>query len=157
MMGHDAMSGAVELTKPSHLLAKLAHEAAVFGANLNNSYAAINALRDAYHLREWVWQDRLHPSPPLQTQIMGRVGGEDQWASWINQECSEFSTLVDLCTGSKRFERGSKAKQFYNAGPGSDTGSGRWTRIEASWAGEQRVGWWAMSGGGEPWRGLLSI
>src|SRR5215204_3496041 len=39
----------------------------------------------------------------------------------------------------------------------SDTGSGRWTRIEDSWAGEQRVGWWAMSGGGEPWRGLLSI
>src|SRR5215213_2918131 len=65
MMGHDAMSGAVELTRPSHLLAKLAHEAAVFGANLNNSYAAINALRDAYHLREWMWQDRLHPTPPF--------------------------------------------------------------------------------------------
>jgi hypothetical protein len=120
MMGHAAVSGAVELTKPSHLLAKLAHEAAVFGANLNNSYAAINALRDAYHLREWVWQDRLHPSPPLQTQIMGRVGGEDQWASWINQEFSEFPTLIDLCTGSKRFERGSKAKQFYNADPGGE-------------------------------------
>ena len=39
----------------------------------------------------------------------------------------------------------------------TDTGSGRWTRIENSWAGEQRVGWWAMSHGGEPWRGLLSI
>src|SRR3954454_25132583 len=25
------------------------------------------------------------------------------------------------------------------------TGSGRWTRIEDSWAGEQRVGWWAVS------------
>jgi hypothetical protein len=39
----------------------------------------------------------------------------------------------------------------------SDTGSGRWTRIEDSWVVDQRVGWWAMSGGGEPWRGLLII
>jgi SRSO17 transposase len=38
-----------------------------------------------------------------------------------------------------------------------ETGSGRWTRIEDSWVVDQRVGWWAMSGGGEPWRGLLSI
>src|SRR4051812_41655813 len=39
----------------------------------------------------------------------------------------------------------------------SNTGSGRWTRIEDSWVGEQRVGWWALSRGGEPWRGLLII
>src|SRR5215204_5782827 len=37
------------------------------------------------------------------------------------------------------------------------TGSGRWTRIEGSWVVEQRVGWCAMSRGGEPWRGLLII
>ena len=30
------------------------------------------------------------------------------------------------------------------------TGSGRWTRTEDSWVVEQRVGWWAMSRGGEP-------
>src|SRR3954468_1683831 len=40
---------------------------------------------------------------------------------------------------------------------GSDTGSGRWTRIEDSWVVEQRVGWCAMRRGGEPWRGLLII
>src|SRR5688500_14492025 len=39
----------------------------------------------------------------------------------------------------------------------TDTGSGRWTRIEDSWVVGKRVGWWAMSRGGEPWRGLLSI
>jgi hypothetical protein len=38
-----------------------------------------------------------------------------------------------------------------------DTGSGRWTRIEDSWAVEQRVGWCALRRGGEPWRGLLII
>ena len=40
---------------------------------------------------------------------------------------------------------------------GGDTDSGRWTRIEDSWVVEQRVGWCAMSRGGEPWRGLLII
>src|SRR3954467_7951298 len=40
---------------------------------------------------------------------------------------------------------------------GSNTGSGRWTRIEDSWVVEQRVGWCAMRRGGEPWRGLLII
>src|SRR3954464_11899747 len=39
----------------------------------------------------------------------------------------------------------------------TDTGSGRWTRIEDSWVVEQRVGWCAMRRGGEPWRGLLII
>src|SRR4051812_9356085 len=39
----------------------------------------------------------------------------------------------------------------------SDTGSGRWTRIEDSWVVEQRVGWCAMRRGGEPWRGLLAL
>ena len=39
----------------------------------------------------------------------------------------------------------------------TDTGSGRWTRIEDSWVVELRVGWCAMSRGGEPWRGLLII
>src|SRR3954451_25121118 len=39
----------------------------------------------------------------------------------------------------------------------TDTESGRWTRIEDSWVVEQRVGWCAMSRGGEPWRGLLII
>jgi SRSO17 transposase len=38
-----------------------------------------------------------------------------------------------------------------------DTVSGRWTRVEDSWAVAQRVGWWAVSRGGEPWRGLLLI
>ena len=39
----------------------------------------------------------------------------------------------------------------------SNTGSGRWTRVEDSWVVEQRVGWCAMSRGGQPWRGLLII
>jgi hypothetical protein len=46
--------GAFDLTEPAHLLAKLEYESSVLPADHGNSYAAINALRDAYHLREWI-------------------------------------------------------------------------------------------------------
>jgi hypothetical protein len=39
----------------------------------------------------------------------------------------------------------------------SDTDSGQWTRVEDSWVVGERIGWCAMSRGGEPWRGLLVI
>src|SRR5690349_9650771 len=35
----------------------------------------------------------------------------------------------------------------------SDTDSGRWTRVADSWVVGERIGWWAMRRGGEPWRG----
>src|SRR3954467_15628447 len=38
-----------------------------------------------------------------------------------------------------------------------DTDSGRWNRIMDSWVVGERIGWCAMSRGGEPWRGLLII
>ena len=47
------MRGALDLTEPKHLLGKLEHELQAFSADRGNSYAAVNALRDAYHLREW--------------------------------------------------------------------------------------------------------
>src|SRR3954447_17821457 len=37
------------------------------------------------------------------------------------------------------------------------TDSGRWTRVEDSWVVGERIGWCAVSHGGEPWRGLLLI
>ena len=39
----------------------------------------------------------------------------------------------------------------------SDTDSGRWTRIEDSCVVGARIGWCAVSRGGEAWRGLLLI
>src|SRR5215217_3261843 len=33
------------------------------------------------------------------------------------------------------------------------TASGRWTRVEDSWVGGERIGWCTMSRAGEPWRG----
>jgi hypothetical protein len=44
------MPGALDLAEPRHLLAKLLHEIDALTASPRNSYVAINALRDAYHL-----------------------------------------------------------------------------------------------------------
>jgi hypothetical protein len=59
------MTGALNLTEPRHLLAKLSHEIKLLAAEPRNSYAAINGLRDAYHLREWIWHGRLENDPPI--------------------------------------------------------------------------------------------
>jgi len=44
------MPGALDLTEPKHLLAKLDRELRAVTADRSDSFAAINALRDAYHL-----------------------------------------------------------------------------------------------------------
>src|SRR4051794_35269273 len=113
MLGSNGMFVTFDLTKPSHLLEKLAHEMAKFGADLNDSYTAINALRDAYHLREWVWHNRLQPDPALQTEIMGKAGDTDNWNSWVYQQFSGFLIVRDLCRGLKHLERGDKVKAYY--------------------------------------------
>ncbi|MGH9677451.1 MAG: hypothetical protein ACRD36_10150 [Candidatus Acidiferrum sp.] len=97
------MSGVMNLTHPGDLLKKLQHESALFTDEPSNSYAAINALRDAYHLREWVWKDRLESDPALQTKIMGTSGDEAAWNTWVNNNCADFKLVRDVCNGSKHF------------------------------------------------------
>jgi hypothetical protein len=97
------MPGVLNLTEPAHLLAKLKHEHQTFVANLNNSYAAINALRDAYHLREWIWNDRLKHDTALQTAIIQASGDVSRWNAWVKQAFPDFPIIRDLCNGSKHF------------------------------------------------------
>jgi hypothetical protein len=121
------MSGALNLTEPSHLLAKLSHEINLLTAEPRNSYAAINALRDAYHLREWIWHGRLKTDPVLQAQITaGRTQAtiaerEDEWKEYVSTECPNFSLIQELCNGSKHFRRmaSDKVQAAHTAGYGS--------------------------------------
>jgi hypothetical protein len=97
------MSGAIGLTEPRHLLAKLSHEIDALAAAPRNSYAAINALRDAFHLREWIWHGRLENDPTLQAAIMGNAGREENWIRHINAAFADFRLIKELCNGSKHF------------------------------------------------------
>ncbi|RWC42229.1 MAG: hypothetical protein EOS55_24745 [Mesorhizobium sp.] len=98
------MSGIMNLANPSGLLKNLQHESALFAQDPNDSYAAINALRDAYHLREWIWHDRLQADAGLQTRVMGAPGNEAAWNTWVNSNCNDFKLVRELCNGSKHFE-----------------------------------------------------
>jgi hypothetical protein len=115
------MSGALDLTEPHHLLTKLSYEINTLAAEPRNSYAAINALRDAYHLREWIWHGRLENDPTLQAEIMGASGSESEWSKHVNRSFSDFPLILELCNGSKHFERDSrdKVQATHRAGYGS--------------------------------------
>jgi len=101
------MRGALDFTEPKHLLGKLEHELQAFSADRGNSCAAINALRDAYHLREWIWHDRLEHDATLQLAIIGTTASEEDWNCWVGRGFPDFRIIRELCNGSKHFEPGS--------------------------------------------------
>src|SRR4051812_12801239 len=73
---------------------------------------------------------------------------------------TRFSAEQAICSSSQHY--GSclfvaGPRQLWRVWPGVSYRRRAWTRIEDSWVVEQRVGWCAMSRGGEPWRGLLII
>jgi hypothetical protein len=98
------MSGALSLTEPRDLLAKLSHEIGLLAAEQRNSYAAINALREAYNLREWIWHGRLENDPALQATIRGVAGSEADWNKHVKGRFTDFHLIHELCNGSKHFE-----------------------------------------------------
>jgi hypothetical protein len=104
------MTGALDLTEPRHLLAKLLHETAALASSPRNSYVAINALRDAYHLREWIWHGRLQNDPALQIAIIGAQGSERDWNIYTKAAFTDFHLIHELCNGSKHFEPKSSDK-----------------------------------------------
>jgi hypothetical protein len=86
-----------------------------------NSYAAINALRDAYHLREWIWHGRLEKDPALQAAVMGAAGTEGDWNKHVKLAFTDFHLIHELCNGSKHFlpDPRDQVKATLTAGYGS--------------------------------------
>jgi hypothetical protein len=115
------MPGALDLTEPRHLLAKLWYEIDLLTAEPRHRYAAMNALRDAYHLREWIWHGRLENDPALQAAIKGAAGDEAEWNKYINDGFTDFPLIRELCNGSKHFEKdpGDQVQSTHTAGYGS--------------------------------------
>ena len=110
------MPGALNLIEPKHLLAKLEQELQAVRADRSNSFAAINTLRDAYHLREWIWHDRLENDAALQTAIMGAPGDESAWNFWVKRQFPEFEIVRELCNGSKHFTDRATIRATHQAG-----------------------------------------
>lgn len=125
------MPGALNLTEPRHLLDKLERELQVLSADNSNTDAAINALRDGYHLREWIWHDRLKQDPQLQLSIMGTSGDEGAWNGWINAQFPDFPIIRELCNGSKHFTDRASINATHQAG--WDSPVPFWDNPESGW------------------------
>jgi len=125
------MPGALNLTEPCHLLEKLDHELQALTEDRSNSYAAINALRDAYHLREWIWHDRLEHDAALQVSIIGTSGTDAAWNTWVNQAFPDFPIIRELCNGSKHFADRATIVGTHQAG--WDSPVSFWDNPESGW------------------------
>lgn len=125
------MPGALNLTEPRHLLEKLDQEFHVLTQDRSNSYAAIDALRDACHLREWIWHDRLEQDPALQVAIMGASGTDAAWNTWVNQAFPDFPIIRKLCNGSKHFTDQATIVATHQAG--WDSPVPFWDNPESGW------------------------
>jgi hypothetical protein len=127
------MPGALNLTEPRHLLDKLDREVQVLSADNSNTDAAIDALRDGYHLREWIWRHRLEHDPGLQLSIMGTTGDDKIWSGWVNAQFPDFPIIRELCNGSKHFTDRASIKATHHAG--WDSPVPFWDNPESGWDG----------------------
>jgi hypothetical protein len=125
------MPGALNLTEPRHLLDKLERELQVLAADHSNSDTGIDALRDAYHLREWIWHDRLEHDAALQVAIMGTSGTDAAWNTWVNQAFPDFTIIRELCNGSKHFTDRATITATHRAG--WDSKVAFWDNPESGW------------------------
>ncbi|MEQ8284285.1 hypothetical protein [Thalassospira sp.] len=95
------MVGALLVDSPIKLLEKLKYE--VSQKSSSNSFPELNAVRDAYHLREWIWHHYLEGQVVMQQQMMGIEGNQQDWEYFINNQFPKFQILKELCNGSKHF------------------------------------------------------
>jgi hypothetical protein len=121
LLNGSFMTGALDLTEPRHLFAKLSYEIDLLTAEPRNSYAAMNALRDAYHLGDWIWHSRLKNDRALRAAIMGAAGNEKAWYRFLRSQFADFILIGELCNGSKHFEAkpGGQVQSTHTAGYGS--------------------------------------
>jgi hypothetical protein len=123
--------GALNLTEPRHLLDKLERELRVLPDDRSNSDAAIDALRDAFHLREWLWHGRLKSDQALQFDITGASGTESAWKAWVDQTFPDFPTIREICNGSKHFTDRATITATHRAG--WDSKVPFWDNPETGW------------------------
>lgn len=112
------MTGALNVDTPHALLDKLSVELKAVDADQKNAYVALNAARDAYHLREWIWHAHLDGNSAMQNSVMGKSGAECDWNSWINSQFQSFPILQEICNGSKHFklDRSENITQTHESG-----------------------------------------
>ena len=94
--------GALHVKTSRDLLAKLKHEVSQFTDNPKNGYAILNAVRDGYHLREWVWHEYVEGKCDTQKELA--IKNKDGFNELINTMFTDFPIIKELCNGSKHMK-----------------------------------------------------
>jgi len=90
--------------------------------DIANSSRAMNAAISTYHLHEWLWGHVLKPKKPV-TLGTSIIRSQDEFLSWLDDNCPHFTLLQELANGSKHAYpvNGSKVAGFgqgpYGVGP----------------------------------------
>ena len=92
--------------KTAHdLYCKLKREFAKHQNNPTDSDLAWNCAVTAWHVREWVWKERLSTKAGEDVGLFGVSFGSDQnYNTELNRRCPKYKLLRDVCNGSKHFE-----------------------------------------------------
>jgi len=93
---------------------------------------AFHCILEAYHLREWVWHDRIENDQPLRDKL--KLGSEADFNGLVNRCCPWFGYLRALTNGTKHFEDRAQGFEAYRvaAAPfsldilGAGLGEGAW-------------------------------
>jgi len=92
------------ITTAHDLYCKLKREHTRFQGQTANSDFAWNCAVTAWHLREWVWKERLSIHPGEDVNLFGRTfRTSEEFYAELNRRCPNYKLMGDLCNGSKHF------------------------------------------------------
>ena len=94
--------GVFDLTTAEQMLGKLRLEVEAYKAD-ETARHAMNALLTGYHLREWVWHERLANDDVLKGRLGIRSKGE--LLVQVEKEHPQFTLVHAIANGSKHFNR----------------------------------------------------
>jgi hypothetical protein len=88
------------------LYCKLKREYTKYQGSPTDSDHAWNSVVTAWHVREWVWKERLGGNPGEDSKLFGVSFGTNMQAynKELNKRCPKYSLFRDLCNGSKHFQ-----------------------------------------------------
>ena len=91
--------------KTAHdLYCKLKREYAAFQGRTTDSDLAWNCAVTAYHLKEWLWKERLSVTPGEDLKLFGQsFTSQQDYNANLNRRCPNYKLLRDVCNGSKHF------------------------------------------------------
>jgi len=93
-----------DLATGHDLYCKLKRDFRRYQDNPTDSDLAWNCAVTAWHVREWVWKQRLLHHPGDDLMLFGAsFANNEEYNAELNRRCPRYKLLKELCNGSKHF------------------------------------------------------